>query len=178
MILKPQDIVFLLKLLAINKQKWTYNSLALELSMSPSEVHASAKRSLKAQLAIDDKINGIKPNARNLSEFLFHGIQYVFVPEKGGLVRGIPTSYAAKLIADKFIENNEFPPVWADPEGSVKGLSFSPLYKSVPFAAKKDAALYDLLALVDVIRGGRAREKSIAVELLNEKIKAYEEIKQ
>jgi len=177
MILKPQDILFLLKLLAINKQSWTYNSLALEIAMSPSEVHASAKRSLKAQLAIEDEIDGIKPNTRNLSEFLIHGIQYTFVPEKGGLVRGMPTSYASKILAKNFIENNELPPVWPDPKGSVKGLSFSPLYKSASFAAKKDSGLYDLLALVDAIRGGRARDKAIAVDLLKVKLAAYEELK-
>lgn len=177
MILKPQDILFLLKLLAIKKESWAYNSLALELGMSTSEVHASAKRSLNAQLAIDDKIFGIRPNTRNLSEFLIHGIQYSFVPEKGGMVRGLPTSYASEPLTKKFISNNELSPVWPDPEGNVKGLSFSPLYKSAPNAAKNDSDLYELLVLVDAIRDGRAREKTVAIELLKEKIKAYEAIK-
>jgi hypothetical protein len=40
--LKPQDILFLLKLIAIGEKTWSYNSLAIELGMSPSEVHAEA----------------------------------------------------------------------------------------------------------------------------------------
>jgi len=41
-----------------------------------------------------------------------------------------------------------------------------PLYKSVPAAAKKDKRLYQYLVLVDAIRGGRARERSMAIEIL------------
>ena len=54
---------------------------------------------------------------------------------------------------------NEFPPVWPDPEGEERGESFSLLYKSAPVAAKNDPALYQLLALADVIRGGPGRER-------------------
>ncbi|WP_299872800.1 hypothetical protein [uncultured Cocleimonas sp.] len=177
MYLKPQDILFLLKLLAIKKESWAYNSLALELGMSTSEVHASAKRSLYTKLAIEDEVFGIRPNTINLSEFLNHGIQYSFAPQKGGMVRGLATSFAAEPLAEKFIDNNELPSVWPDPEGNIRGLSFSPLYKSAPNAAKKDSDLYELLVLVDAIRGGGSREKAIAIELLEEKIKAYVEIK-
>lgn len=33
--LKPQDILVLLKLIAIGQQDWAYNRLAIELGMSP-----------------------------------------------------------------------------------------------------------------------------------------------
>jgi hypothetical protein len=36
----------------------------------------------------------------------------------------------------------------------VRGVEFSPLYKSVPRAARRDPRLYELLSLVDAIRGG------------------------
>lgn len=173
MILKPQDIVFLLKLLSLNRQAWAYNSIALELGMSSSEVHSAAKRLLKSELVYEDLL-GMTPNIRNLSEFLFHGIQYVFVPEKAGLVRGMPTSYAAEPMAKSFIKDSEPAPVWPDPEGEVRGLSFSPLYKSVPHAAKQDPVLYEYLVLVDAIRGGRVREKNIAIDELKIKLDAYQ----
>lgn len=32
-------------------------------------------------------------------------------------------------------------PVWPDPEGPERGQAFSPLYRSVPKAARKDAIL-------------------------------------
>ena len=73
----------------------------------------------------------------------------------------MPTAYAAAPL-DAHFASYEFPPVWSDPEGEVRGESFSPLYKSVPKAARNDKKLYKLLALVDAIRGGRAREREMA----------------
>ena len=169
--LKPQDILFLLKLIAFGKNPWSFNKLALELGMSPSEVHAAAKRALAARLAVKEG-DSIYPNIRNLGEFLEHGIQYVFVPERGELNRGMPTAYAAAPLDDIF-GSYEFPPVWPDPEGEVRGESFSPLYKSVPKAARNDPILYMLLALVDAIRGGRAREREIAKKELRKVLEQY-----
>ena len=169
--LKPQDVLFLLKLVALGKNNWSFNKLAYELEMSPSEVHAAAKRAMAARLAVKDA-QGIWPNIRNLEEFLLHGIQYVFVPERGELNRGMPTSHAAAPL-DKVFEQDELPPVWPDSEGEVRGESFSPLYKSAPRAAKHDPALYQLLALVDAVRGGRAREREIAKKELRKRLADY-----
>lgn len=162
--LKPQDILFLLKLVAVGKNHWSFNKLAVELDMSPSEVHAAAKRALVARLAVKEG-DSIWPNIRNLGEFLEHGIQYVFVPERGELNRGMPTAYAVAPL-DELFGDYEFPPVWPDPEGEVRGESFSPLYRSAPKAARNDSKLYMLLALVDAIRGGRARERKMAIKEL------------
>jgi len=41
-------------------------------------------------------------------------------------------------------------------------MSFTPLHKNVPQAALEDAKLYELLALVDALRDGRARERELA----------------
>lgn len=140
--------------------------------MSPSEVHASAKRALAAKFAI--KVDSvIKVNIRNLTEFLSCCIQYVFIPERGSLSRGMPTAYAAFPMNKEFVMGNEPPPVWPDPEGAVRGESFSPLYKSVPKAAKKDPVLYELLTLVDALRGGKAREKDFAKKEIVKRLKLY-----
>jgi len=171
--LKPQDILFLLKLVAIGKKPWSFNKIAVDLGMSPSEVHAAAKRSLAARLAIRDADN-IRPNIRNLVDFLAHGIQYVFVPERGALNRGMLTAYASAPMDSYFVKDEDPPPVWPDPEGEVRGESFSPLYKSVPVAAKNDAKLYQLLALVDAVRGGRARERDIAKKELKKRLEQYD----
>ena len=171
--LKPQDVLFLLKLVALGKKHWSFNKLAVELGMSPSEVHAASKRALAARLALKEGEN-IWPNVRALEDFLFHGIQYVFVPERGGLDRGIPTAYAAAPMNALFVDDGEAPPVWPDPEGEVRGESFSPLYKSAPVAAKNDPELYELLALVDAVRGGRARERDIAKKELKKRLYAEE----
>ncbi|HEY5602921.1 MAG TPA: nucleotidyltransferase domain-containing protein [Gammaproteobacteria bacterium] len=167
--LKPQDVLFLLKLVALGRKHWSFNKIAVELGMSQSEVHAAAKRALAARLAVKEDEN-IWPNIRNLEDFLLHGIQYVFVPERGGLTRGMPTAHASAPMAAWFVKDNEPPPVWPDPEGEVRGESFSPVYKSAPVAAKNDPELYQLLALVDAVRGGRARERDMAKKELKKRL--------
>lgn len=57
---------------------------------------------------------------------------------------------------------NELPPVWPDPAGTVRGESFEPLHRAAPEAARRDPGLYELLALLDALRGGRARERKLA----------------
>ena len=135
--LKPQDILILLKLVALNPAPWSYSELAKQLGMSASEVHAAIKRCLSAHLAIKQE-QTITPNHRNLLEFLVHGMRYVFPPERGELTRGIATAYAAEPLKQQFAGSTEPPPIWPDAEGDTKGITLKPLYKSAPFAAKKD----------------------------------------
>ena len=174
MLLKPQDILVLLKLIARGREDWAYNRVAIELSMSPSEIHAGMKRVLKASLAVQ-RDKQIIPNVRNLEEFLSHGIRYAFVVEHGGMVRGVPTAHAAPPLDKIFVPDEEPIPVWPDVEGSTRGLSFSPLYKAAPSAAKADQKLYELLVLVDAIRGGRARERSYAINEMKKRLSDYEQ---
>lgn len=170
--LKSQDVLLLLKLVSIKNKDWSFNKIAIELGMSPSEVHAASKRAVNAKLAIKQE-GQVRPIIRNLLEFLIHGIQYVFVPERSGLIRGMPTAHAAEPMISHFTPNNEPPPVWPDPEGKVRGESFSPLYQSAPYAAKHDFDLYQLLALVDAVRGGKARERETAKKELKIRLENY-----
>jgi predicted nucleotidyltransferase len=169
MILKPQDILFLLKLVAIGKKPWSFNQLALELGMSASEVHAAAQRAVTANLALREG-GKILPQLQNLEEFLLHGLQYVFVPERGAVTYGMPTGHAGLPIKSEFESGQGLPPVWPFSEGSVLGESFTPLYKSVPIAARNDAVLYELLVLVDAIRGGCTNERNWASKELHARI--------
>ena len=61
-------------------------------------------------------------------------------------------------------------PVWPDPEGTVRGIALTPLHPSVPKAVKGDRLLYELLALVDSLRTGGARERSIAQKELRARL--------
>ena len=169
MILKPQDIFILLKLVSLGKAKWSYASLARDLYMSTSEVHAGMRRVVAAHLMGSQKGHLLK---KAFEEFLIHGIKYAFPPDHGSLTRGIPTSYAAPPLKDIISQPTEPPPVWPDPEGTVRGYEFSPLYKSVPKAALKDRKLYELLALVDAIRDGRTREREIAIKELKARLES------
>jgi len=165
--LKPQDIVVLLKLVALDDEKWSYNSLSYELAMSPSEVHAGIRRSIAAGLF--DKQRK-KPIKSALHEFLVHGVKYAFPPDHGSMTRGIPTGYAAPPLNTHIVQTSEAPPVWPSPEGNVRGIGFSPLYQSVPQAVANDQKLYELLALVDAIRDGRARERNLAISELTRRL--------
>jgi hypothetical protein len=76
-------------------------------------------------------------------------------------------------MADKFNAAEQIPPVWPDSNGKVQGASVRPLYSSVPGAARRDPALYDLLALVDALRIGRARERNVAEKEISNRLKAH-----
>jgi hypothetical protein len=80
----------------------------------------------------------------------------------------MPTAHAAPVLKKVIAGTKNAPPVWPDPEGTVRGESFSPLYKSAPKAAAQDSRLYDALALFDAIRGGAAREREVAARMLKE----------
>ena len=147
----------------LGNDPWTYVSLAGDLSMSTSEVHAGIKRAIAAHL-MDPQ--GKHPLKNSVEEFLIYGVKYAFPPDHGGLTRGIPTGYAAPPLKSMISQPAEPPPVWPDPEGDTRGQAFSPLYSSVPQAAKKDNRLYELLALVDTLREGRARERELAIKEL------------
>ena len=162
--LKPQDVVVLLKLALQEDERWSYTSLAASLGMSPSEVHAAVRRAIRAGLM---NAEHRRPNRAALEELLVHGVKYVFAAERGGVTRGIPTAHAAPALAGEFVQDDELPPVWPDPEGTVRGETLEPLYPSVPRAVRGDDRLYAGLALVDALRIGRARERKVAAERLH-----------
>jgi len=150
--------------------------LSVDLFMSPSEVHAGIHRALGANLAVKI-IDRLIPAARSLEEFVTHGIRYVFVPDRGEMTRGMPTLHAGPPLSQMIVPSNDPPPVWPDPEGNVRGQSFSPLYKSVPKAAREDRQLYELLVLTDAIRGGRTREREIAIKEMSKRLRNYDDNK-
>lgn len=171
--LKPQDIYVLLKMVVIGSQSWSYAILAVDLGLSPSQVHSALKRALAAKLAIrqGDKI---VPHFRNLEEFLIHGLKYVFWAEQGEMTRGMPTAYAAPPLAELLVSSAaEPPPVWPDPNGEVRGFAFQPLHKLAPKAARSDKNFYELLTLVDAVRSGRAREREMATKTLHMRLEQY-----
>jgi len=168
--LKPQDILVLLKLVALRKEIWSYQTLSFSIGISVSQLHASVKRCKELNLARQEG-KEIIPNVYNLEELIVHGLKYMFAVKRGGLTRGIPTSYAAPPLSKELVASkNEHLPVWPDPEGEIRGFSFSPIYKYAPEAAKKDKKLYELLALVDAIRGEGPREKKLAIRDLKSRL--------
>ncbi|AFY69327.1 hypothetical protein Pse7367_1029 [Thalassoporum mexicanum PCC 7367] len=164
--LKPQDIVVLLKLYIYQSLMWTYSELADELYMSSSVVHASTKRCIDSGL-YDMYYNRVM--RRPLYEVIVYGVKYIFYTQPGKIVRGIPTAHSAEPLKSKILDDsNKY--VWASPDGWERGQEIKPLYKSVPKAVKKDPELYALLSLVDAIRVGKRREYQFAVEELKQRL--------
>lgn len=170
MVLKPQDLLVVLKLWVGRGKPWTYTLLAQELGISLSEVHGAVKRANKAGFLMDAGL-AHAPNPMALREFLVHGAKFAFPAIRGGMARGVPTAHAAAPLNAEVLPDDEPPPVWPHPEGAERGLAFEPLYSAAPGAALQDATLYEVLALLDAIRGGRARERQLAVQLLEERLK-------
>ena len=166
MLLKPQDIVVALKLALPSPEGWTYVELGRALLLSPAEVHNATRRAVQARLLM--RVGRQAPTAvrGNLLEFLVHGAKYSFPPDRTGLTRGFPTAHAAPGLMTLFAATDEPPPVWPNARGPVRGHGFSPLYRTAAKAAKADEALYRLLAAVDLLRGGGARERKVGTQVL------------
>jgi hypothetical protein len=104
-------------------------------------------------------------------QFLIHGAKYAFPTKLGQVTRGFPTAHAASPLKDELQADTDLPPVWPHKDGTVRGTSVEPLYKSATEAALADPALYELLALLDALRMGRARERQLAAQFLEERLK-------
>src|SRR5277367_3627854 len=147
MVVKPQDVYVLLKIVA-SGFRGPYAQLARELAMSTSEVHASVKRAQSAKLIHGQELQN-RPNLAALEEFLVHGLKYAFPAKRGEFTRGIPTSYAAEPLRSVITQGNEPIPVWPYAEGKQRGVAFEPLYKTAAKAALHDPDFYQYLALAD-----------------------------
>lgn len=182
--LKPQDIVILLKILSTrilsrdNYEMLPQNRLATLLCMSASEVNAGIKRlifsGLLSPVISNDRTKKIVyiPNKKACEECLISGVKYFYPVELGAYSRGVATSYAAPILEEHLILGDDPIPVWPYGDGDKRGLALEPLYSSVPksLAQFPDQLFYELLVLVDALRSGRARERNIAIQLLKEKL--------
>jgi len=158
--MRPQDVLILVKI-SIHRQRLYQNKIALDLSISPSEVSESLVRS-KISGLIGSKTHNV--HASTFYEFILYGLPYVFPAIQGSIVKGIPT--AASALPLNKIFTNDIDYVWSSQNPTHRGISIEPLYPTVPDAALKDNKLYEALALVDAIRIGHTREKKEASTLL------------
>lgn len=191
--MRPQDVLVLLKLVAWEAaqpqqavpldfiganeanptqlatlhrvQPWKQLELARELGLSQTEISDSLNRNRLAGLVDAEKR---RPMRRALTDFLLHGLRYVFPVEPGRVVRGMPTAHCAPPLSGVVVSDEKY--VWPDEAGELRGEAIEPLYPTVPYAARRDARLYELLALTDALRVGRAREQKLAREELERRI--------
>ncbi|KAA9009692.1 MULTISPECIES: hypothetical protein [Sphingobium] len=182
--MKSQDIVILLKLAALRDQEesgrlgsgddqfdpaelYSVRGLGNALGISKTEVSASLNRSLQSGLAVKDRsYRRVKPNRRDLCEFIAHGLKFVFPAVPAAPERGIATGFAAPMLQGQLISAGQEIYVWPYAHGNARGPAVEPLFKSVPAASQQDERLYEYLALVDAVRLGRQRESNLAIDRL------------
>ncbi len=165
-ILSPLDILILLKIISLGERKWFQIDIAETLGISQSEVSKSLKR-LKTSWLLAPS-SSIVIMRENVLEFLRYGVKYIFPQWPGSLVRGIATAHSAPVLNSEILSNENY--VWPYAKGQIRGQSITPLYPTVPKASIDDKNLYELLALIDAIRIGNARERELAYKKLKNRI--------
>jgi hypothetical protein len=172
-VLKPQDILVTLKLVALagRGEGWTYASLAGSLSMSASEVHACVARAMRSSLLGLDpwaRYSDRRPSPKmnEIVSLVTVGLKYLLPAEKGGPARGMPTSFGAEPLKSLLVTVEAACPVWAANTGGIAGFALKPIYRTCVEAAAQDVHLYELLALADALRDpdGKPRERQLAVQ--------------
>ncbi len=165
--MRPQDIVILLKILAYSDYNWRNVDLANDVKISASEVSEALNR-CKISGLIDSKKRNV--NVNSLMEFLVFGLRYVFPIQPGAMVKGIPTAHSASPIKECISSGSDIY-VWSSAKGTHRGQAIEPLFKSIPDIVQKDPLFYELLVIADTLRVGKVRERNIAIEELNKRLK-------
>jgi hypothetical protein len=163
-IMSPLDVVVLAKLCML-KAPTTQVALARDLYLSQSEISKSMARSTYAGLLVEAAQQVMR---QAFYEFLKYGIRYAFPQQPGPVVAGVPTAHSAAPLSGQIL--SEEPYVWPSAFGKVRGHGIAPLYPKAVDAALRDPELYEVLALIDALRIGRARERNLAAEELNKRL--------
>jgi hypothetical protein len=176
--LRPQDVLVACKIFSLGlcRGDCTYAGLGEDLGMSSSTAHESVERCRSSQLLPP---SGWKVSTRHLRDLLLVAVPRVFYVRRGSICEGLPTGVFATPIASKFKSHGlespdgSLPLVWiesGDESSQSRGEGIAPLYPTVPLAAREDSVVYELLALVDVMRLGNAADREIASSLVDKRL--------
>lgn len=159
--LRPADIATLLYLRRHPAD--TYSAMAERLGISKSTAHESVARLIKSRLAHASREAMAIVADGPAFDFLAFGVPFAFVPDTVPQARGIVTGLHA-LPSDA--TSAALALVWPSRLGDARGIGVAPLVPAAPDLPHRDPPLYRMLALVDALRLGDAREREIARELL------------
>jgi len=164
LVLRPLDVPVALRFAECPGA--TYRSVAEDLGMSSATVHESVGRLEVAQL--------LRPgeravNRHALLEFLEHGVRYAFPASPTGLRgRGVPTAHSAPPLDEEIDSCQAW--VWPSKEGGIEGQVITPLFERAAEMPQRCPSVYEMLALLDSVRAGRARERRIAMDMLQDRL--------
>ncbi len=153
--LKPQDVCVLLQLSLTPRA--TYRELAKATGMSLGFVHDSSMRLEASGLALRDEGS---VNGHGAFEFVSCGVPYAFPAEVGSSTRGVVTAFTDSMPSDPDRPEGQY--VWPHARGNLRGQSLQPLCSTAVEISASNPLLYRLLAEVDAIRVGRARDREAA----------------
>ena len=129
--------------------------------MSQPSIHRSLR-----QLQHSGLWRGRQPQRVAFFKLLVHAIANVYPAVLGPPTRGVPTAHAGAGFAARLSAVELY--VWPSEEANAYGPALLPLHPSVPKVALEAPAFHELMALIDVIRVGRARERRLAEQRLAE----------
>ena len=161
--LRPGDVAVALELALRPAEPFV--PLARSVGISLGEAHNAVRRLRAARLLGPDER---RVAASTLVDFLLSGVPYVYPGVLGPDARGVPTAWSAPPLAAEFGDAD--PVVWPSASGRLRGQSLTPLYPAAPALAATRPDLYELLALVDAVRVGRARERALATAQLRKRL--------
>ena len=174
--IKQLDIVVLIRLYSLglrncesshgkdrrNNRLWTYQSLSDELSLSKSTLHRSIGNLRASKLVLNRQVYAPK-----FLNFLIHGVPILFPAVTGPSVIGTPTTLTARFFPPEYRLLANVQHVWPNPYGQSSGLSISPLHPSAIRLTEFDLHAHRVLAAVDSLRVGGAREQEAATRYLS-----------
>lgn len=170
--IRPQDVLVACKLLTLGLE-WTYDGLAGGLYLSRSEAHASVCRCQSAGIVVGGgRCSTPRVRRRKLLDLLL-AVPQVFVADLGPVGDGLPTAESAGVLDGRFEPTGRIRLAWPTTlpnvrlsELLVEGQLVSPLYPTATLACAADDRLYEILALVDVLRVGSPSSSRRARSLL------------
>ncbi|MCA1704661.1 MAG: hypothetical protein LC808_15915 [Actinobacteria bacterium] len=166
---KPVDIYVLCGLLA-NEDEWTYRSLASDLRVPVAGLQRGLARASDAGLYLDSRR---EVHRAHFEEFALHAIRFLAPAKLGPIVPGVPAAWAAPPVSDVIrTAGEEPPPVWPYARGAVRGQALEPLHHSAAVAVEGHPRLGVLLAILDSLRAGDTRVRSVARDLLVKELRA------
>ncbi len=171
MILKPQDTLLLIKYWSLKQQGEARNvrGIAEAIGISPGEISKGTQRLVASHLVVE-RSGDIFAETGAMLEWLSYGVRYAYPYESIGFGRGMATSWNCPALKSEVV--SPVPAwVWQTVGGDTEGLLVKPVHQSVPLAASRDIFLYQVMSLVEAIRGGKPRELAIARKLLTDLIK-------
>lgn len=163
--LTPADLLVVIKLAAHGGEAASVRRLEDELGLSKSAVASSLQRLARLGLVKVEGRSMRRVNKLLLRDCLEHAARWIAPAEIGDFELGLPTAHAAGALAEKLRGDGD-PLVMPLPHGPMRGRVVTPLHPLAPAAAARDPKLYRLLAVVDALRIGRARDRRVAAEEL------------